>query len=226
MKIRYIGILFLCALLSGIISSCSDDEPIVDPIKQLRPSLSDSILNISVGDSAVLRVLNADTILSIMTNNPKVIAHEVTDSIIIVKALCEGEAIIVVNTIGARLDCDVIVAASPVPTYDFSKELQNTRSRYVSPSLTMNYDTPGTIFSMAQIGTVEVRSLITGDSIIFNPGTVELIEGLLPNATLHVNGSDIELQETILEKITSDNSMWLNLLDAKGNRIVLVVTDM
>lgn len=226
MKIRYIGILFLCALLSGIISSCSDDEPIVDPIKQLRPSLSDSILNISVGDSAVLRVLNADTILSVMTNNPKVIAHEVTDSIIIVKALCEGKVIIVVNTIGARLSCDVRVVASPIPTYDFSKELQDTRSRYVSPSLTMNYDTPGTVFSMAQNGIVEVRSLITGDSISFNPGTVELIEGLLHNATLQVNGNDIELQGTTLEKITSDNSMWLNLLDAKGNRIVLVVTDM
>lgn len=226
MRVRYIGILFLWTLLAGVITSCNGDEPVAEPITQLRPSLSDSVLNISVGDSAVLRVLNVDTILSVTTNMPEIISHEISDTIITVKALSEGEATVIVNTIGARLRCDVFVSAKPISSYDFSKELQNALCRYVSHSLSMSFDTPGTIFSIKESGVIEVRSLITGDNILFSPGMDELTEGLLPNATLQVNGNYIEIQEVILEKVAPDNSMWLNLLDAKGNRIVLVVTDM
>lgn len=221
---KYWSWIFLLALCACVVSACGDNTD--EPTAKERPSLSVSTLNLEVGDTVTLQVNNAEEINSANVSNPAIVSLRIDGTSICLKALAAGETVVNINVDGARLCCEVIVVEPLMPNYDFTPEIQNTQSRYVSPSLKMTYETPGTIFSVAHNGTIEVHSLITGNSITFNPGTIELTEGLLPNATLQVNGNNIELQEVTLEKLTPDNSMWLNLLDAKGNRIVLVITDM
>lgn len=219
---RNISRLMLVLLIVVVCIGCSnDDEPIVKP----RPSLSATSLNLEVGDSAIIYVDNADSVVSAITDAPQVISLSIDGDNIVVQALAQGEAVITVNTYGARLRCDVVVNSPKAPQYDFSKELQDYRSRFVSTSMSLYYDTPGTIFSVSSINIIEVRSLITGDNILFNPGEVALKEGTLPNATLQINGNSVELKQATLEHITTDDSMWLNLLDDNNNRIIIVVTD-
>lgn len=228
MTLRDIGILLLLnIMLMGLTASCdSNDEPIDNPTNQPRPYLSDTSITLAVGDSAILHVINADSITSATTSDHKIISLEISDTNITAKALSKGEATISVNAYGARLSCNVKVTASATPSFDFGKELQDNRCRFTSPSLSLYYDTPGTIFSLSNDRSIEARSLITGDHITFYPGTTNPKEGNLPNATLHANATQIELKQATLERITPDNAMWFNLLDTSNNRIILVVTDL
>lgn len=217
-------ILLLSIVVIGFfITSCCEEEP--NPEERLRPALNTSTINLEVGDSAILYVLNAEALNSVTTSS-QVISVQVNALSVIVKALAKGNAIIDINADGARLRCRVEVEESEVPKYDFSEELNNDQCRFVSPLLLLNYDTPGTIFSKSKDGIIEVRSLITGDHVVFYTGTAIPQEGNLPNATLQINGTSVELKQAILERISSDGSMWLNLLDTGGNRMVLVVTDL
>lgn len=206
-----------------VVASCSDDD---EPVERLRPSLSVSQLSLEVGDSAILQVVNADTIISATTDAPQVVMLRVEGTNVIVKAIAQGEATVAINVKGARLKCDVTVIGVDTPQDDFDKELLDERCRFVSPALSMYYDTPGTIFTIATNGTIEVRSLISGDHISFNPGTKNLSEGSLPNASLKINDSPIELKQTTLHRLTPTGSMWLSLLDTHGNRMALVVTEL
>lgn len=223
--LKNIVILLLCVVAFSVLAiSCCDEEP--EPVMRLRPELSISTLNLEVGDSAILCVSNAEAINSVTTTSSHVISLQIKELDIIVKALAKGSAIIDVNADGARLRCSVVVEESKVPQYDFSDELNNDQCRFISPLLLLNYDTPGTIFSTSKDGIIEVRSLITGDHVVFYPGSLTPQKGNLPNATLQINGGSVELKQAILERIDSDGSMWLNLLDTGGNRMVLVVTDL
>jgi hypothetical protein len=214
--------LLLVALILIVGVGCNDAD---DPIERLRPSLSVSQLSLEVGDSAMLQVVNADTIISTTTDAPQVVMLRVEGTNVIVKAIAQGEATVAINVKGARLKCDVTVIGIETPQDDFDKELLDERCRFVSPSLSLYYDTPGTIVSVTNGNVIEMRSLITGDNIIFNLGEVALKEGTLPNATLQINGNSVELKQATLEHITTDGSMWLNLLDDNNNRIIIVVTD-
>lgn len=210
------------ALMSIVGVGCNDAD---EPIERLRPSLSVSQLSLEVGDSAILQVVNTDTIISATTDAPQVVMLRVEGTNVIVKAIAQGEATVAINVKGARLKCDVTVFGIEPPQDDFDKELLNERCRFVSPSLSLYYDTPGTIVSVTKGNVIEMRSLITGDYISFNPGTTPLQEGLLPNATLKINDTPVNLKQTSLVRLATDGSMWLNLLDSKGNRMTLVVTD-
>ena len=211
------------ALISIVGVGCNDAD---DPIERLRPSLSVSQLSLEVGDSAILQVVNTDTIISATTDAPQVIMLRVEGTNVIVKAIAQGEATVAINVKGARLKCDVTVIGVDTPQDDFDKELLDERCRFVSPSLSLYYDTPGTIVSVTNGNVIEMRSLITGDNISFNPGTTMLQEGLLPNATLKINDTPVNLKQASLVRLATDGSMWINILDTNGNRMVLVVTDM
>ena len=213
----------MCFIMFGALVSCSEDD---EPTPTLRPTLSATELAIEMGDSARLQVLNADSINFVSTNNSQVLSLRIEGTDVIVYALAEGEAKININVNGARLYCDVVVNKNATPQIDFSKELQDVRTRFVSPSLSLFYETPGTIVSVAEGNMIEMRSLITSDNIIFNLGEVALKEGTLPNATLQINGNSVELKQATLERLSPDGSMWINILDTNGNRMVLVVTDM
>ena len=214
--------LLLVALISIVGVGCNDAD---DPIERLRPSLSVSQLSLEVGDSAILQVVNTDTIISATTDAPQVVMLRVEGTNVIVKAIAQGEATVAINVKGARLKCDITVIGVDTPQDDFDKELLDERCRFVSPSLSLYYDTPGTIVSVTNGNVIEMRSLITGDNISFNPGTTPLQEGLLPNATLKINDTPVNLKQASLVRLATDGSMWLNLLDSKGNRMTLVVTD-
>ena len=214
--------LLLVALISIVGVGCNDAD---EPIERLRPSLSVSQLSLEVGDSAMLQVVNADTIISATTDAPQVVMLRVDGTNVIVKAIAQGKATVAINVKGARLKCDVTVIGIEAPQDDLDKELLDERSRFVSPSLSLYYDTPGTIVSVAMGNVIEMRSLITGDNISFNPGTTTLQEGNLPNATLKINDTPVNLKQASLVRLATDGSMWLNLLDSKGNRMTLVVTD-
>lgn len=222
-NLKYISNLFVSLLMLVVCVGCSDDD---EPVERLRPSLSVSSLSLEVGDSATLHVDNIDSVISAVTNAPQVVALRVEGANVVVKALAQGDAVVTINVEGARLKCDVTVTKDDTPQYDFSQELLDDRCRFVSPTLSMYYDTPGTIFSIATDGTIEVRSLISGDHISFNPGTKNISEGSLPNASLKINDSPIELKQTTLHRLTPTGSMWLSLLDTHGNRMVLVVTEL
>ena len=215
--------LLLVALISIVGVGCNDAD---DPIERLRPSLSVSQLSLEVGDSAMLQVVNADTIISTTTDAPQVIMLRVEGTNVIVKAIAQGEATVAINVKGARLKCDVTVIGVDTPQDDFDKELLDERCRFVSQSLSLYYDTPGTIVSVTNGNVIEMRSLITGDNISFNPGTTPLQEGLLPNATLKINDTPVNLKQASLVRLSPDGSMWINILDTKGDRIVLVSTDL
>ena len=222
LKLRNTSCLFLTLVILIVCISCNnEDEPIVKP----RPSLSVNSLNLEVGDSAILHIENTDSVISAITNAPQVISLRINGSNIIVQALSQGNAVITINAHGARLQCDVVVNESQIPQPDFDKELQDERSRFVSPFLSLYYDTPGTIFSVSSNNVIEVRSLITGDNISFNPDTTTLQEGNLPNASLYINGNKTTLRQATLQRLSPNGSMWFNLLDTNGNQIVLVVTD-
>ncbi len=214
--------LLLVALISIVGVGCNDAD---DPIERLRPSLSVSQLSLEVGDSAILQVVNADTIISTTTDAPQVVMLRVEGTNVIVKAIAQGEATVAINVKGARLKCDVTVIGVDTPQDDFDKELLDERCRFVSQSLSLYYDTPGTIVSVTNGNVIEMRSLITGDNISFNPGTTPLQEGLLPNATLKINDTPVNLKQASLVRLATDGSMWLNLLDDNNNRIIIVVTD-
>ena len=214
--------LLLVALISIAGVGCNDAD---EPIERLRPWLSVSQLSLEVGDSAMLQVVNADTIISTTTDAPQVVMLRVEGTNVIVKAIAQGEAAVAINVKGARLKCDVTVISVDTPQDDFDKELLDERCRFVSQSLSLYYDTPGTIVSVTNGNVIEMRSLITGDNISFNPGTTMLQEGLLPNATLKINDTPVNLKQASLVRLATDGSMWLNLLDSKGNRMTLVVTD-
>lgn len=222
-KTTNISILLISILLTYILVSCGSDgesEP------RLHPTLSNSTIEIEVGDSTILQVLNAQTITSVSTNEPEVISLRISGTDIIVTALAEGDAYINVNIEGVKLNCKVIVSASPVNSYDFTQELQDERCRFVSSSLSIYYDTPGTIFSIAEGNVVEIHNISTGDHVVFNAGTSVLLEGELPNAMLQINGNTIELKQKTLELLKLDGSMWFNLLDVNNKRFVLVVANL
>ena len=132
--------LLLVALISIVGVGCNDAD---EPIERLRPTLSVSQLSLEVGDSAILQVVNTDTIISATTDAPQVVMLRVEGTNVIVKAIAQGEATVAINVKGARLKCDVIVTKDDTPQYDFSQELLDERCRFVSPTLSMYYDTPG-----------------------------------------------------------------------------------
>ena len=198
--------------------SCDED---VEPIVKERPSLSATTLSLEVGDSAILHVANADTIYMASTNAPNVVSVRIDGIDIIVKALTVGEANININVNGARLMCGVEVYEKTTTKDDFSTELNDDRCRFVSPSLAIYYDTPGTIFSIANNQKIEIRDLSTGDHVKFDMGTTTPTQGTLNNASLIINGTTIILKHASLEHHTPDGSMWFHLIDTNDNSITL-----
>lgn len=220
---RNIILSMFVALLTCAVASCSKD---VEPVVKERPSLSATSLSLEVGDSAILHVANADTIYLATTNAPNVVSIRIEGVDIIVKALAVGEAKINVGVSGARLMCGVEVYEKTSIKDDFSAELNDNRCRFVSPTLAIYYDTPGTIFSVEDNRTIEIRDLSTGDYVKFDMGITILAQGPLENASLWINEQKINVNYASLEKYTAEGDMWIHIIDQYGNDMALVVTDM
>ena len=220
---RLINILLV--LYALLIVSCSSDN------KEIVPSLSQETIAMTVGEHKTVIVNNADNVSASV--NSSVVSVNVTDNYITITALKAGECNVRITADGHRLQCRVIVvdnstpeeddSSEPEEDYDFSAELQDATSRYVSTELEIIYGV-GVLFSVENGNNVSILNLDTGDNINFRfEGNIAM--GVLSNPQLKVQGNVIELTQAKVEQLNA-SGMWIHITTATNEHITLVVTDL
>ena len=220
---RLINILLV--LYALLIVSCSSDN------KEIVPSLSQEEVAMIVGKQTIITVNNADNVSASVSSS--VVSVNVTDNYITITALKAGECNVRITADGHRLQCRVIVvdnstpeeddSSEPEEDYDFSAELQDATSRYVSSELEIIYGV-GVLFSVENGNNVSILNLDTGDNINFRfDGNVAM--GVLSNPQLKVQGNVIELTQAKVEQLNA-SGMWIHITTATNEHITLVVTDL
>ena len=220
---RLINILLV--LYALLIVSCSSDN------KEIVPSLSQEEVAMIVGNQTIITVNNADNVSASVSSS--VVSINVTDNYITITALKAGECNVRITADGHRLQCRVIVvdnstpeeddSSEPEEDYDFSAELQDATSRYVSSELEIIYGV-GVLFSVENGNNVSILNLDTGDNINFRfDGNVAM--GVLSNPQLKVQGNVIELTQAKVEQLNA-SGMWIHITTATNEHITLVVTDL
>lgn len=214
----YIAILTV-TLLAGCKSS-HHDEP------RPRPTIDTDELSMYVGETAEVHVSDADDLSAEASTSVVAVTADAGRGVIAVEALREGLATITVRADGAIMHCYVKVSAASEPDpdnpapeepTDEREQLADATPRYVSTTLTMRHDTPGTIVMRYADGTrYAIRSLLTGDYISFDAGTPSRA------ATLSVNGDDVELTDAQVAD-THDGMTWYRLLTARWRHTVWIV---
>lgn len=213
---RALSHIIIIMVIALFIACQNEDGPIQSP----RPSIDKTSLSLKLGERDTLIVSNADNIIA--TPSSDIVEVEIKGCQIIVSAIKVGNTTISITANQHSLSCAVTVTAEPTSTNEFEDELNDNRSKYTSPTLSMYYDTPGTMFSAADDNTIEVRNLTTGDHIKFH--TPQMTIGELANMTLVVNNEPITLISARLER-DDDFGTWINLTAIDGSKIVLVVSD-
>lgn len=220
---RLINILLV--LYALLIVSCSSDN------KEIVPSLSQETIAMTVGEHKTVIVNNADNVSASV--NSSVVSVNVTDNYITITALKAGECNVRITADGHRLQCRVIVvdnstpeeddSSEPEEDYDFSAELQDATSRYVSSELEITYGV-GVLFSVENGNNVSILNLDTGDNVNFRfEGNIAM--GVLSNPQLKVQGNVIELTQANVEQLNA-SGMWIHITTATNEHITLVVTDL
>ena len=215
----------LLVLFALVIVSCGSDN------KEIVPSLSQETIAMTVGEHKTVIVNNADNVSASV--NSSVVSVNVTDNYITITALKAGECNVRITADGHRLQCRVIVvdnstpeeddSSEPEEDYDFSAELQDATSRYVSSELEIIYGV-GVLFSVENGNNVSILNLDTGDNINFRfDGNVAM--GVLSNPQLKVQGNVIELTQAKVEQLNA-SGMWIHITTATNEHITLVVTDL
>lgn len=196
-------------LLTAIAVACGNDEP----VNPQEPFLTPSSLSLTVGDKATVVVENLSEFE--ITYNPEIITAVCSGKTINVEAIAVGMTDLRIISPSVRLTCHISVVSPADVPYDFSPELENDAERYVSRSISLNYDTSGTIFSVDADGTISIVDITSGKNITFNEST----------ATLFENGENIPLSKVSIEK-TAGDKRWFHLVDADGFHIVLVFSSL
>ena len=220
---RLINILLV--LYALLIVSCSSDN------KEIVPSLSQETIAMTIGEHKTVIVNNADNVSASV--NSSVVSVNVTDNYITITALKAGECNVRITADGHRLQCRVIVvdnstpeeddSSEPEEDYDFSAELQDATSRYVSSELEIIYGV-GVLFSVENGNNVSILNLDTRDNINFRfEGNIAM--GVLSNPQLKVQGNVIELTQAKVEQLNA-SGMWIHITTATNEHITLVVTDL
>lgn len=215
----------LLVLFALVIVSCGSDN------KEIVPSLSQETIAMTVGEHKTVIVNNADNVSASV--NSSVVSVNVTDNYITITALKAGECNVRITADGHRLQCRVIVvdnstpeeddSSEPEEDYDFSAELQDATSRYVSTELEITYGV-GVLFSVENGNNVSILNLDTGDNVNFRfDGNVAM--GVLSNPQLKVQGNVIELTQAKVEQLYA-SGMWIHITTATNEHITLVVTDL
>ena len=205
-----------------VLSACEEDDA-----QELLPALSHNSLTMAVGDVAQITVDNAQSI-EVKVGSP-IISVEKKGIVILVTALSHGRTKIYVNADGHRLECDVKIedvisgGTDENDKYDFSAELSDKTTRFVSPGLSLRYDDCGVLIAMDNQH-ITMVSLDMGDVVEFRYSGVLLEGANVENAQLSVNGKIVNLQSARVEKL-SQEGLWLNLKMSTGSYIVMVVTD-
>jgi|GEM_PF-2471837 len=216
-------IVYIAILTIAILASCNSahhDEP------RPRPTIDTDELSMYVGETAEIHVSDADDISAETLTDVVAVTADSERGIIIVEALREGLSTITIRADGALMHCYVKVSAASAPDPDSPapeeptderEQLADATPRYVSSTLTMRHDTPGTIVIQYADGTrYAIRSLLTGDYIFFDAG--------IPSraATLSVNGDDVELADAKVA-YSRDGMTWYRLLTARWRHTVWIV---
>ena len=220
---RLINILLV--LYALLIVSCSSDN------KEIVPSLSQETIAMTIGEHKTVIVNNADNVSASV--NSSVVSVNVTDNYITITALKAGECNVRITADGHRLQCRVIVvdnstpeeddSSEPEEDYDFSAELQDATSRYVSTELEIIYGV-GVVFSVENGNNVSILNLDTGDNINFRfEGNIAM--GVLSNPQLKVQGNVIELTQAKVEQLNA-TGMWIHITTATNEHVILVVSDL
>lgn len=220
---RLINILLV--LYALLIVSCSSDN------KEIVPSLSQEEVAMTVGNQTIITVNNADNVSASVSSS--VVSVNVIDNSIGITALKAGECNVRITADGHRLQCRVIVvdnstpeeddSSEPEEDYDFSAELQDATSRYVSTELEIIYGV-GVLFSVENGNNVSILNLDTGDNVNFRfEGNIAM--GVLSNPQLKVQGNVIELTQAKVEQLNA-SGMWIHITTATNEHITLVVTDL
>ena len=215
----------LLVLFALVIVSCGSDN------KEIVPSLSQETIAMTVGEHKTVIVNNADNVSASVSSS--VVSVNVIDNSIGITALKAGECDVRITADGHRLQCRVIVvdnstpeeddSSEPEEDYDFSAELQDATSRYVSSEMEITYGV-GVLFSVENGNNVSILNLDTGDNINFRfDGNVAM--GVLSNPQLKVQGNVIELTQAKVEQLNA-SGMWIHITTATNEHITLVVTDL
>jgi hypothetical protein len=217
----------LLVLFALVIVSCGSDN------KEIVPSLSQETIAMTVGEHTIVIVNNAENVSASVSSS--VVSVNVTDNCIGITALKAGECDVRITADGHRLQCCVVVVEDsqqeeeqekpeePENEYDFSVELQDATSRYVSSELAITYGV-GVFFSVENGNNVSILNLDTGDNVNFRfDGNVAM--GVLSNPQLKVNDRIIELTQAKVEQLNA-TGMWIHITTSNNEHITLVITDL
>lgn len=214
-----IHIYILTLLLVLVSCNKEDDEKGI-----LRPTLSATDIELQVGESAVISVLNADGDIAAEAENNEIIDIFVSGEDITVTALKTGETVINITAGLRQLQCMVVVTLSEQSEYDFEKEYQDKTSRYVSPTMSLRYDTPGIIFSITENRKIEIIDLSSDCKVKFAGNMPFQGEGIIENVTLEENGEKIDIAIAEIKRISA-TEIWLLITTPTADNIILVLAD-
>ena len=110
--------------------------------------------------------------------------------------------------------------------FDFSKELSDYETRFISPTLSMRYNNGGIIARIDRSETTEIKmtDLTNGHEVKFS-GTGLDKKGAIGNPSLTVNGNMLTISSATLEDINK-KGVWIHLQTPERNNFVLVITDL
>lgn len=113
----------------------------------------------------------------------------------------------------------------PDETYDFSPELADGSTRYVSPDVVLRYDDGGILAQHDVVGGRSVYRLVelsTGRIVEFSFRNA-VGDGRLTDACLSVDGSESVIAHAYMHRINSTGA-WIEILAPGDKHYVLVMT--
>lgn len=112
----------------------------------------------------------------------------------------------------------------PDAEFDFTKELSDPTTRYVSNDLTMRYDSCGIMVTRTD-GSIRFVDLKRGHDVVISSPTPFEQGNLDSGTTVIENGKSLPLKSIKVERITA-SVIYINILTTGNRRIVVAVTDL
>ncbi len=108
------------------------------------------------------------------------------------------------------------------PEFDFSPELTDRSTRYVSSSLNLHYDNGGILVACTDRSIRFVDLNDESQNVILSSGA-PFKAGTITNLTVIENGKTVPVKLATVEQLAPTH-IYLNILTAGGSRIVAAVT--
>lgn len=129
------------------------------------------------------------------------------------------------STDSRHVDNPGVTAPEPeIPEFDFSSELANRTTRYVSPSLQMHYDDGGILVACTDRSIRFVNLNDESQNVIMSADS-PFRAGTITNLTIIENGKTVPVQLATVEQMAPSH-IYLNVLTAGGSRIIAAVTSL